>query len=245
MNHVIVGLPCYDGTRFNGMQIARLMKQPPKDTLVNLIELKTSALAFGFNILWANMLNYRQHPEYPPTHYLLWHADVQPMTEDWLGVMLHEMEAVKADVLSAVIPIKNDLGATSTSVETDNPWRPRRYSQAEVHKMTVNPWTEPGLLINTGLMLVDFRKPWVEQIAFTMHDRVIYDEDEKTWKAQFQPEDWDFSRQCHKLGVSVYATKSILTNHIGFSAFRSDHIWGFASDEEYLAAQDEQKGTSA
>lgn len=235
--HVVIGLPSYDGTRYNGMALARLLKNPPPDLLINLIELRTSALAFGFNILWANVLNFRQHPTHPPTHYLLWHADVVPQTENWLGIMLSEMERVGADVLSAVIPIKNELGMTSTAREADPPnrWRPLRYTLTEVSVMADPTWTAPGLLVNTGLMLVDLRKDWVERVHFTLNDRIYRGSDGK-WRASMEPEDWNFSRQCHALGVSLYATKAIVVDHVGTTNYRSSNVWGYPTDIEYMKA---------
>lgn len=230
--HVVVGLPTYDGTRENGIPLARLLKHYNPEVIVNLIELKTSALAFGFNIIWANMLNLRSHPTHPPTHFLLWHADVLPQGDTWLDTMLSEMERVGADVLSAVIPIKNEQGMTSTARETDDPWRPLRYTTTEISVMRENTFTEPGILLNTGLMLVDFRKPWVEEVCFTMHDRIAKGADGK-FKASFQPEDWDFSRQCRAKGLNLYATKAFPVVHMGKTAFRSDQVWGFATDEEF------------
>ena len=33
-------------------------------------------------------------------------------------------------------------------------------------------FTAPDLLVNTGLLLVDLRAPWVEEICFTVTDRI-------------------------------------------------------------------------
>lgn len=225
---ILIGLPTYDGTSHSRIHIVRLLKNAPCE--LQFLEMRTSVLPYNFNILWTATLNHR--PRF--TDFLLWHADVLPQGEQWLSVLLSERDRVKADVISAVIPIKNEQGMTSTARDTDF-WNPDRYSLAEVNAMTEPTWTTPDLLLNTGLMLVDFTKPWVEQVHFQFHDRIVKDEDGK-FKAQFAPEDWDFSRQCHTLGLSVYATKAVPVLHRGVYDYPSNGVWGFETDKAYREA---------
>lgn len=226
---LFIGLPTYDGRRENGMAVARVLKET-KPEYVGLVEFKGSLLSHSFNSLWASALNMRTGPV-PVQYFLLWHADVIPRTPGWLNVFFLEMEKHGADVLSAVIPIKNELGMTSTARDTDR-WEPRRYSTTEVKAMAEPTWTEPDLLVNTGLMLVDFTKPWVEQICFTINDEIRHCPDGK-WRAYAEPEDWGFSRQAHKLGASIFATKAVHVDHVGSKFYSNQDAWGFADTEAW------------
>lgn len=227
MNHVLVGAPTYDGTRYNSIALARLLRGQAPDTLVNLVEFSGSVLTYSFNALWAAALNLRA-AEVPVTHFLLLHADIQPEQDNWLEIMLNEMARTKAEVLSAVVPIKNDKGLTSTAWDTD-PWLPLRFSTTEIEAIKEPTWTQPDLLINTGLLLVDFTKPWVEKIVFHMHDTIVKDASGR-FQARFAPEDWDFSRQCHALGIPVYATKAVTVGHVGRAVYSSRNVWGYPTD---------------
>lgn len=190
---IFVGLPTYDGTRHNSHVMVELA-QSPHQTLV--MENSCSLLARGFNELWTAALNLVPRP----THFCLIHADVLP-ERPFFDRFLVEQAAVGADVLSVVIPIKNGDGVTSTALETKDPWRPNRLSLTEVFARPET-WTESGLLVNTGLLLVDFSKPWVESICFTIRDRI-----ERTSAGRFvplvEPEDWSFSRQARALGATI------------------------------------------
>lgn len=235
MNHVLIGAPTYDGTRYNSLAMARVLRDEIPDTLVNLIEFSGSVLTYSFNSLWAAALNLRQ-AEVPVTHFLLWHADIMPEPNNWLEIMLGEMKRTGAKVLSAVAPIKNDKGMTSTARDTDL-YHPLRYTVTELSQMTEPTWTEPDLLINTGLMLVDFSAPWVENICFTMTDKIEKNADGK-YRVYFTPEDWNFSRSCRALGIPVHATIAVTINHIGRASYSSANVWGYPTDEAYRASPD-------
>lgn len=226
---LLVGLPTYDGTRYNTTAIVRFLKEVDP-AHVHLVETRSSLLPYSFNLVWATALNMRPSV----THLLLWHADISPTIKRWLVVLFEEMEHHKADVLSVVVPIKNQTGLTSTALDTD-PWEPRRYSLKEVHEGPVT-WTHPQLLINTGLMLVDFTKPWVEQVHFQLRDTLV--RTEKGWQPYTEPEDWNFSRQCHALGVSLYATRAVTVDHVGPTKWSSSETWGYATDDEWRATRD-------
>jgi len=187
--------------------------------------------------VWAAALTFRDPAQcaVPVTHFLLWHADIVPVEEGWLAAMLAEMERVDADVLSAVVPIKNIQGMTSTARDTDQ-WNPLRYSTTEIHAKKELTWTEPDLLVNTGLMLVNLRNPKFEQIVFTMKDRIAKNAD-GVYKPYFSPEDWNFSRQCRALGIPVWATKAIRLRHMGLSGYPSDEVWGYPTDTAYRASE--------
>lgn len=207
------------------------------------LELTGSILTWSFNTLWAAALNLKE--EAGLTHFLLWHSDIRPLGQDWLKTMIEEMFASEADVLSAIVPIKDRRGLTSTALDTD-PWQPVRITQHQAHHELPVSWTAPNLLLNTGLMLVDFTKPWVYDVCFHMHDRIVRNPEGK-WTAHVIPEDWDFSRQCHRLGLKLVATRCVTVEHFGQGCWNSSQIWGEKFDETNtpLAARPESNRPDA
>ncbi|MEZ6069449.1 MAG: hypothetical protein R3C10_04060 [Pirellulales bacterium] len=101
-----LGVPSYDGTRHDrtNSAIARVAKNH------NVLEqrLSMSLLARCFNLMWITAHNCKK--THGVTHFAMLHADVAPITVDWLGVLLEEMEKHDLDVLSTVIPEKSGDG---------------------------------------------------------------------------------------------------------------------------------------
>jgi hypothetical protein len=209
-----------------------LVKRHP-DWEFHHFEIGTSLLATTFNLLWCHMLNLRESVGL--THFLMIHADVRPRGEEWFDTLLFEMEKNQGDVISAIIPIKDSRGVTSTAIDTD-PWCPVRLTLKQVHEQLPESWTTPGLLVNTGLLLVDVSKPWVEQICFTINDKIEKDK-EGIWRAYAQPEDWNFSRQCRALGARVIATRAVTVEHFGIHKWQSGEVWGDNIDRQNLPPQ--------
>src|SRR5215469_11944582 len=71
-----------------------------------------SLLSYVFNRLWCECLNMRR--ERPVTHFAMLHADMCP-DPGWLDILVTELERTGADVMSAVAPIKDQRGLTSTA----------------------------------------------------------------------------------------------------------------------------------
>lgn len=221
MLKVFAGLPTYDGQRWNGCSVADLQRCG-----CDTFEAASSLLANAFNACYAEALNRRP----VVTHFLLLHADVVPLDAQWPLTLVAEMESVKADVLSVVLPIKSETGLTSTALETGDRWRPRRLTTTEMQERPVS-WTAPDLLVNSGLLLVDLRRPWVEDVCFSIHDE-LRRRDGK-WVAEVEPEDWAFTRQCRNFGASVWVTRVVRALHIGRKSWRNDQAWGEATDPTY------------
>src|SRR5262245_45874806 len=82
-----------------------------------------SLLACNMNKLWVSALN-EAHDGRSPDYFAMQHADV--MAEDnWLDVLVGELDARNLDLLGVVIPIKDHLGLTTTAIarpDGDN-WR--------------------------------------------------------------------------------------------------------------------------
>ena len=222
-NKVYIGVPTYDGS-LRAETMVGLQGRGMVDVVIRVLGM--SLLTRLFNTLLGEALNLRKKGI---THFLLHHADIGILDPGWLDKMLLLMEQNGADVLSAVVPIKNHEGVTSTALDRTDPvfegWHVRRYTLAEIHALPEKTWTHPDLLLNTGVMLIDLRKPWVENIWFRFDDRI-----EKDLNGHFRvlnmPEDWLFSRDAKKLGAKLYATSEITLAHHGCQAWPSDQVYG-------------------
>jgi hypothetical protein len=227
---VLAGLPTYDGMRWNGNAIGSMYVSN-----IDTFEVASSLLTASFNRCWCEALNKRGDPAKGGiTHFLLMHADIVPADFDWFQQLWEEFEKNQCKVLSVAVPIKAETGITSTAIETENLWKPRRLTVSEILDMPVT-WTSTQLLVNTGLLLVDFREPWVERICFTINDR-IHKLGGK-WECNVEPEDWNFSRQCRALGVDPWVTRRVALSHMGRATWRNDKRWGQPVDPDVLLTE--------
>ena len=174
-----------------------------------------SLLAHNFNLMWCEALNGRR--DRGITHFAMVHGDVAPQS-GWFKILLEELQRTGADVLSAVVPIKDHSGQTSTALLHDDGAEITKLTVADLQRLppTFDSSHFPGkrLLGNTGLWICDFRKPWVEQVWFEIIDRIERRPD-GVFEAKTMPEDWNFSRQCHQLGVKLAATQRLTLTHYG------------------------------
>lgn len=181
-------------------------------------ECQGSLLAYSFNHLWCECANYYQERGF--THFAMLHSDVAP-EEWWLDILLDEMRATNADVLSAVVPLKCGEGLTSTALgDLHDPWaHPRRLT---IHEVANLPETfdaaqagfpDKILLVNTGCWLAKLGS-WVGDFpGFTVQDRLIRHEGRLV--PQVIPEDWNASRWWHTRGLRVLATSKVRLHHEG------------------------------
>jgi hypothetical protein len=188
-----------------------------------------SLLAHGFNSLLCAALNRRA--ELRLTHWYLHHADIGA-EPGHLDIMVEEMRRTGADVLSAVVPIKDSRGLTSTGWRDPECKGPvRRFTMREIHAL---PETfdaaaagrpDDYLMVNTGLLLLDFTRPWVEEICFTIRDAIVKGPDGQYY-ANTWPEDWAFSHWAQGRGLRVFATRKVKVRHVGRMAYVNDAVWG-------------------
>lgn len=179
----------------------------------------TSILTFTFNSLWVNALNHRGKFDY----FVMLHDDVEPIEDGWLDVLVAEYEKNLPDILSVVLPIKDNRGLTSTAFMDPKTRRQERLTMTQACQY---PTTFSGdafqtrwvVMPNTGLWICDFRKPWVEKICFTNRDRIFRDQN-GTWYAQAYGEDWDLGGQCEAMGLKVMATTAVKAMHHGEFAY--------------------------
>jgi hypothetical protein len=221
---LFAALPSYDGRRVNGRALSDLLQI--RNLEVRTYEVQGSLLAANFNRAWAQALNWQSD------FFLMLHDDIVPLQDEWIQIMFAELTQHKASVLSVVSPIKNPDGLTSTAVEAADLWHPRRLAMTEVMQKPET-WTEPGLLLNDGLMLVDFRQPWVHEAYFTINDRIVRRPDGQ-YEHEVEPEDWFFSRRAQAAGAKLFATRKVLIQHIGSAGYDNTCAWGeHATDPEH------------
>jgi hypothetical protein len=233
---VFIGVPSYSGEV--DYRVTNSLMRATSKTRYSINYANSSLLAFTFNQLWCMALNERAQGENPPTHFLMVHSDVVPQF-DFLDRMLEIMERDRADVLSVVLPIKNPFGLTSTAIDSDD-WEPSRFTMTQIFKMfgdgPIKTFTHPRLLINTGLMLVDFRQHWVDKVRFTIADRIV--KVNGVYKPQAQPEDWTFSRNAKEFGARLFATTEVRADHLGLGIFPNNTAWGkWEIDQSYGEAK--------
>lgn len=220
---VFIGVPTHDGTIIAGLIPAIVNASSQGATMYR--TRAHSLLAHNFNVLYCQALNGRRKPD-EFTHFCLIHSDILPEA-GWLGKMLDIMAENGAGVLSAVSPIKNMKGLTSTGVDRgteDDPWMVQRLTLNEIHKLPES-FTDPKLVVNTGLMLVDIRQPWAEKVYFEIQDSIVKMPD-GNFHARVHAEDWHFSRQVRALGGSVWATRAVKLAHVGRHEFMNAFAWG-------------------
>lgn len=190
-----------------------------------------SLLTTNFNLLWCDCLN--QRPAF--THFAMVHADVVP-EPNWLANLLAEQRRVGADILSACIPLKDDRGLTSTGVMDWRTRRMRKFTVAETlalpRSFTAADAGYPGhaLLMNTGLWVCDFTRPWVERMCFRQADTIVRQSD-----GQFRPaavsEDWLFSLDAARLGLRCLATTAVRVKHVGIFEYPNYAAFGAGKPE--------------
>ncbi len=219
---VYIALPNYDG-KSHVQQNAPIYWSGLKDGVQLITNYQSSILTSCFNYLLCDALNNRGAPHHI-THFLMVHADIVP-NHGFVKIMLAEMRRHKCDVLSAISPIKDANGYTSTGYNLDDsPWEVKRWTMKEIYAMPPT-FTHPDIVVNTGLMLIDLRAPWVEKIFFHMEDEIIKDKDGK-FHMRVQPEDWNFSYRARKLGAKIYATRRVHIKHQGEASYYNDSPWG-------------------
>jgi hypothetical protein len=216
---VILCTPYYGGV---SMGLRQTLNQAVKDRrLISVameVQSTTSVLPQCFNQMLAIALDARDQGRV--THLAMAHADIVA-EPGWLDVLWSEMWFRGADLISAVVPIKNASGRTSTAIglETD-PWavlRCIRLADRATLPPTFGPESVCGpgevLLVNTGLMLADIRKPWWDDFAFEFHTRLRKTSAGRL--AECRSEDWAMSHALHKVGAKVLATWKPRLRHEG------------------------------
>lgn len=202
----------------------------------------------GFNALWADALN--AYADGKITHFAMLHSDIAA-GDGWLDTLLAEMESHAADVMSAVVPIKDVRGVTSTAIGGAGPWQVyRRLTMREVFADTMPEtfsaadfgYPNRPLLVNDGCMVVDLRNPLFHNanldgqaiIYFGFPSDIVRGENGR-WQVRRESEDWFFSRSAADAGAKIMATRKVPLKHIGAYPFPGNEAWGkYIVDEDSL-----------
>ncbi len=220
LTNTFIAVPCYDTIApeaLEGLILAtkgRWLIQPRKGSLLSLV----------FNQTFADALNTRNQEDW--THYAMHHADIQapPL---WVDTLIEEMRKNGADIIAAVVSIKDNRRLTTTGLHKDG--QTRRLSMKEIHKLPPtfdarDAGAKDGevLAINTGLWLCDFKRPWVNTFpGFTISDAIIKHGD-GLYRAHAISEDWNFSVWAAKQGLRVMATSVVPVVHYGRQGYGNE-----------------------
>lgn len=199
-----------------------------------------SLLAANFNEIWCGALNH-VHQGGQLDYFAMLHNDVAP-EDGWLDILIDEMEAKGLDVLSAVIPIKDNRGLTSMALhrEGDN-WMPLgRLAMRDVFELPET-FTSADighpLLLNTGCWVFRWNQEICKQLHFEINDRIVFNKAVGRFQQQTEPEDWFFSRNAHELGLKIGATRRVKLQHWGEYAFDNQEPFGqYDFDREAFTA---------
>lgn len=233
---IVLGMPGYDG-RVQGSSAIAFWHLASRDMAnVDCVYRGGSLLASNFNRLWVYALNavhQGEHVEY----FAMLHDDIGPEPY-WLDILINELEEKNLDVLSAVVPIKDRRGITSTALAGNIPWV--QFSKLTMHDVYQLPetFTEKDvgrpLLLNTGCWVMKWNQEICRQLKFEIRDRVVFNTQLGCYQSQTEPEDWHFSRQCNELGLKIGATRKVRLEHAGAMKFTNDHVWGTDTYDEEL-----------
>jgi hypothetical protein len=247
---VFIGLPSYDGrVEFDSASnVLQAATRRPKVVM----HTAGSLLARNFNILWCNALNNRE--KYGLRWFAMLHGDIIPHDPYWIDTLIAEAEQHGAGLMSAVVPIKDPSGYTSTALFGDDEWVPLcRLTQKQVNDdmffqtfdadvarvslrsapdgMKTDVLDDAQLLVNTGCMVARLDAPWSEHVHFEINDRIVKLETGE-WACQVMPEDWNLSLQVARLGGRVMATTKVKLAHRGNADYESTGTWG--RDRDHL-----------
>jgi hypothetical protein len=208
-----------------------------------------SLITFNCNTLWCTALNRRVSHEVE--WFAMLHTDVEP-SEWWIDQLIAEAEKHGADMMSAIIPLKNPTGSTSTGIanagsafgqfcrltqaQVRHPLFPDTFGigeAAEALEKLPEPLRIAGvpremLLVNTGCFVIRMTRPWAEKVWFEQTDAI--EQKNGVWGPVSQPEDWNFSRRVAAAGGKVMATRVVKVIHRGETEYHSDAVWGQARD---------------
>lgn len=213
----------------------------------------SSILTDNFNDLWCYGLNLQCIKGLKIPYFAMLHDDIEPLDEGWLDQLIEEVEAGPYDVVSAIVPIKDHRGVTSTGLGLpgdEHRWSPhRRFTMREVcglpRTFTAEDIGEGDkiLLVNSGCWVCRFDQPWREEFCFKTENTIVRDEATGGFRARVQPEDWHASRQFHAMGLRVAATSRIRLKHWGLGQYTNTHAWGSWEHDQAGKAHQEVAAT--
>lgn len=220
---IFLAVPTYNGQICTGT--ANVLEYASKNHGIIKAVNQTSLLANGFNQLLCNALNMRK--EHNIKWFAMLHADIIP-EKFWIDKLVDLAEQHDADLLSAVVPIKDASGYTSTAVGVGyNTTRlgldfikkhcPETFCIDDVNE--VFDTNGGNLLVNTGCMIFRIDNEWSPECYFQILDCINYDHTKDNFYAQVLSEDWNFSEMVADQGGKVMATTAIDLKHVGIKYY--------------------------
>lgn len=242
--NILLAMPMYGGLTNAGALRAGLVQASERHT-VQLADPTGSLLPKTFNLGWCAGLELAAAGEIEL--FAMLHDDVIPEV-GWLDKLVDELDRTGADVLSCVVPIKDERGITSTAIEAADPadeWHcAKRLTMHEVMGLPETfsaadcGYPERALLINTGCWVCRIRDPRFRatnpdgslSFCFRIQSRVMVQRDGR-YKIQNISEDWDFGRWLHRKGFDVRATRAVSLQHFALMGFPNNRAWGSCAYE--------------
>lgn len=218
-----VGIPLFPGA--GDYHTVRALEVPPSDGRELHVVSRVRARSLLANVCNEHYCDALRKFRY----FALLHADIVP-ERFWLDILVEELERHRADMCSAVVPIKDDNGDVSIAIgNSRNPWdRKKRFSLKECQELGPTftaadaGYPDDPLLLNTGCMVVDLDKPWVKKtneygelvVHFTINDRIVLRQGPRLC-VEVESEDWFFSRRIWEQGGKCVATTKVKLKHFG------------------------------
>lgn len=248
MSKVFVAVPTY-GHGITWGAAKAIWRAGSREHRFEVASASASLITLNCNTLWCTALNRRG--EHEVEWFAMLHTDVEP-AEWWIDVLIAEAEKYGADMMSAVIPLKNETGSTSTGIanagsafgqfcrltqsQVHHPLFPETFGIVEAveglerlpEPLKILGAPREVLLVNTGCFVIRMTKPWAEQVWFEQTDAI--EQKNGAWGPVSQPEDWNFSRKVAAVGGKVMATRLVNLIHRGEISYRSDQVWGQPRD---------------
>ncbi len=180
----------------------------------------SSILIENFNQIWCAMMNTKGMQ-----YFIMLHADVFS-APGWADMLIEQLELNNLDVLSVVIPLKEDTGITSTGVLSPDMQNIHRFTLEELKKYP-SVFTEehtkadhPGtLLVNTGMWIARVGDWMKEFDGFKTFSEVKLNPETEKYEERCSPEDWDFSVFLKEKGIKYGATTLVKVGHVGKKAW--------------------------
>jgi hypothetical protein len=201
----------------------------------------TSIITSTFNKMLCEVMNSEEEFDY----LAMLHADMVPGM-GWLDQLIEELEVNRLDMLSAVVPIKDGRGVTSTGLQViGTQWAVRRLTLHEIYDEWELPTTfkaedipgrqpDQGLLLNSGCWVMRWDRAWKRGLHFRQQDRITWSTSEQKYGPESASEDWDWSRQLLMRGCRLGATTRVQLVH-QFPAFHNREAWGtWKTDEDFF-----------
>lgn len=199
-----------------------------RDHQVNVVPQQFGDIPMNFNMLWCHALNNRDKEGID--YFAMLHTDLGA-SERWLDILIAELVEHKADVVSAIMAIKDSRGLTTTGTRFPGTWGTKRATLHEVFRLpetySIKDTDEPDqiLAIGTGCWVCDFRKPWVEKFPGFQNKHKIEWANGQAMPC-FDSEDWLFSDWLATQGAKVMVTRKVATYHRGENDHTTTHPWG-------------------